>query len=202
VPCAPACPAARPEPGAADARVSADLRSLAPFDLLLALEEQLRAAGKADSRRQDGVPDAWTGLAFRLREHWLLVPGDEVREVIGRPRLTRVPGAKPWLLGVANVRGSLLPVTDLGALLDCGPAADAREQRVLALHQDGLPAGFLVDEVIGYRRFVPEDQRPSISATPSFQPWRLGAFHRDGRDWLVLSLKRLARSERFVQAAR
>lgn len=180
--------------------MSVDLRSLAPFELLLALERQLRGARSAGERRHDGRPDAWTGLAFRLRDRWLLAPGDDIREVIGRPRLTRVPGARSWLLGVANVRGSLLPVTDLGALLDCGPAVDGREQRVLVLQQDGLPAGFLVDEVIGYRRFAPEDQRPSIAAPPAFQPWWLGAFQRDGRDWLALSLKKLARSDRFVRA--
>lgn len=180
-----------------------DLRSLAPFDLLLALEQRLRGASSGGVEiAGNGAPEAWTGLAFRLRERWLVVPGDDVREVTGRPRLTRVPGAKGWLLGVGNVRGSLLPVTDLGALLDCGPAVEAREQRVLVLNQDGLPAGFLVDEVVGYRRFVPEDQRPSIPSPRAFQPWRLGAFHREGRNWLVLSLKKLARSELFIRAGR
>ncbi len=173
------------------------LRDLAPFDLLLAIEAQLRGGGDPPST---AGADAWTGLGFRLRERWFAVPGDEVREVTGRPRLTRVPGAKPWLLGVANVRGKLLTVTDLGGLLDCRPASEARDQRVLVLDLDGLPAGFLVDEVAGQRRFVPEDQRPAITAPAAFQPWRLGAFHREGRDWLVLSLTRLARSERFIRA--
>ena len=183
----------------ADAAV--DLRALPPFELLLALERRLRGA-RAGGRSPAAAAsrDAYNGLAFRVREHWLVAPADDIREVTGRPRLTRVPGARAWLLGVGNVRGSLLPVTDLGALLDCGPAGEARDQRVLVLNQDGLPAGFLVDEVAGYRRFLPDDQRPSIASPPAFQPWRLGAFHREGRDWQVLSLVRLARSERFTRA--
>ncbi|WP_439641897.1 chemotaxis protein CheW [Nevskia sp.] len=182
--------------------IGADLRRLPPFELLRALERQLRGAPGDHGRPAGSAPLAWTGLAFRLRDQRLLVPGDEIREVTGRPRLTRVPGARDWLLGVANVRGSALPVTDLGALLDGGPAGEAREQRLLVLQQDGPPAAFLVDDVIGYRRFVPEDQRPSITAAPALQPWRLGAFHRDGQDWLVLSLKRLARSDLFIRAGR
>lgn len=176
------------------------LRGLPPFELLLAIERRLRAARSGATTIATGNREAYNGLAFRLREHWLVAPADEVREVAGRPRLTRVPGAKAWLLGVANVRGSLLPVTDLGALLDCGPVVEARDQRVLVLNHDGLPAGFLVDEVLGYRRFVPDDQRPDIVSPPAFQPWRLGAFQREGRDWQVLSLLRLARSERFTRA--
>lgn len=183
----------------ADAPV--DLRRLPPFELLLALERLLREARAGGPATTATARDAYNGLAFRVREHWLVAPADDIREVTGRPRLTRVPGARSWLLGVGNVRGSLLPVTDLGALLDCGPAPDSRDQRVLVLNQDGLPAGFLVDEVLGYRRFVPDDQRPGIASPPAFQPWRLGAFHREGRDWQVLSLVRLARSELFARAA-
>ncbi len=173
-----------------------------PFELLLAIEQALRAARRerpaADAPGRDG--SAWTGLAFRLRELWIVAPGDDVREVSSRPRLTRVPGARTWLLGVANLRGNLLPVTDLGALLGQSPAPDGREQRVLVLNADGMPAGFLVDEVAGYRRFAPEDQRNGQPANAALLPWRLGAFHRDGRDWQVLSLRKLARSDVFALA--
>lgn len=183
-----------PPPGA--------LRGLAPLPLLRALEARFR--GRDRDRHADAAqtPEVWTGLAFRLREHWLLAPGEEIREITSRPRLTRVPGARAWLLGVGNLRGALLPVTDVGALLGQPPAGDGRDQRVLVLAQDGIAAGLLVDEVAGYRRFTPAEQRPAVTGPASFAPWRLGGFHRDGRDWLAVSLRRLARSERFTQAAR
>lgn len=173
-----------------------------PFDLLLAIERALRDVRRDAPGASDATPDTatWTGLAFRLRDLWLVVPGDDVREVTGRPKLTRVPGSRSWLMGVANVRGSLLPVTDLGALFGYPPGPDSREQRVLVLNADGVPAGFLVDEVAGYRRFAPEDQRDDPPRHPGLAPWRLGAFHREGRDWQVLSLRKLARSDSFALA--
>ncbi|GAC1631786.1 MAG: chemotaxis protein CheW [Nevskia sp.] len=170
-----------------------------PFDLLLMLEQRLRHA------RQDLTADestSWTGLGFRLHGLWFAAPREDVREVSVMPKLTRIPGAKPWLLGVANVRGNLLPVTDLAQLLGMPRPAVTRNQRVLVLNSEGLPAGFLVDEVAGYRQFAPGDQRHELAVgTGPLQAYLLGAFQRDGRDWLALSLRKLARSESFAHAA-
>jgi twitching motility protein PilI len=169
-----------------------------PFDLLLALEARVRAT-KLDLAA--GQSQSWTGLAFRLRDLWLVAPREDVREVIVPPRLTRIPGAKPWMLGVANVRGNLLPVTDLGSLLGWPVAPESRAQRVLTFNSDRLPAGLLVDEVAGYRSFAPADQRPDhVSDQPALAPYLLGAFFRDGRRWQVLSLHRLTRDPVFTQA--
>ena len=169
-----------------------------PFDLLLALEQCLRSA-RTDVTT--GESNAWTGLGFRLHGRWFVAPREDVREVTVPPRLTRIPGAKPWLLGVANVRGNLLPVTDLAQLLDLPRAAENRNQRVMVLNAEGLPAGFLVDEVAGYRQFAPGDQRHDlVRDTGTLEPWLLGGFHRDGRDWLVISLRKLARGDTFVHA--
>ena len=46
-------------------------------------------------------------------------PGfDEVVEILPMPQVTPVPGAQPWLLGVANIRGNLLPIVDLKQFLE------------------------------------------------------------------------------------
>lgn len=171
-----------------------------PFDLLLALEHRLRSA-RLDVNPASGETTSWTGLGFRLDGLWFVAPREDVREVSVMPRLTRIPGAKPWLLGVANVRGSLLPVTDLAQLFGMPQPVATRNQRVLVLNTETVPAGFLVDEVSGYRQFGTADQRHElVEGTGPLQPFLLGAFQRDGRDWLALSLRKLARSETFSYA--
>lgn len=177
-----------------------DLRAFReqPFELLARLEAQIRAA------RIDlvvGTAENWTGLGFRLGAEWLLAPQDEVREVIPPPSLTRVPNARAWLLGIANVRGSLLTVVDLHQVLGQDPVPPQRAQRVLVLKSARLPIGFLVDEVSGYRPFQPEEQLRR--ARPEGDPLagcELGAFHRDGRDWRAVSLYQLAASDGVRQA--
>jgi chemotaxis signal transduction protein len=42
---------------------------------------------------------------------------DRVREVVAAAPVSPVPGAPPWLLGVANLRGSVLPVIDTARAL-------------------------------------------------------------------------------------
>lgn len=149
-----------------------------------------------------GQAPAWVGLGFRLRDQWCVAPRDDVREVIIPPRMSRVPGTKPWLLGVANVRGSLLPVTDLGEWLGAQRiSVSDRANRVLVFNSERLPAGFLVDEVVGYRQFVPADQRHELKAdVPKLAPYLLGAFAREGRPWYVVSLRKLTAAPEFVNA--
>ncbi len=44
------------------------------------------------------------------------------REVVPRTPVVRLPAAPEFVCGVVNVRGTLVPLVDLGRLLDRGPA--------------------------------------------------------------------------------
>jgi purine-binding chemotaxis protein CheW len=82
-------------------------------------------------------------LTFRLGGQRYGLPAGRVREVARMPRLARVPHAPPSLLGLANFRGSVLPVLSFAALTG---QPGGREARVILL--DGAePVGIAVDEV-------------------------------------------------------
>lgn len=169
-----------------------------PFALLQALDARMRVA---HAELAAGGEQVWTGVALRVGEQWLVAPRADVREILSRPTLTRVPGAKAFLRGVANLRGALLPVTDLGLLSGAAAVVDRRDRRVVVLNSRHIPAGFLVDEVGGYRSFAPEDQRHALVAQARLpREWLLGVFVRDAQTWPVLSLQRVARSDVFVHA--
>lgn len=51
-------------------------------------------------------------LLLPLGRDWYALPLVNVREVVPAPAVTPVPGAPAWLLGVANLRGQILPVLD------------------------------------------------------------------------------------------
>lgn len=181
--------------------MAADLRAMRgdPFGQLLEIESRLRSA------RMDAVAgeaQTWTGLGFRIGQTWLVAPREDVREVIPPPPTTRVPNARAWMRGLANVRGELLAVVDLSGLLGLPAAEHHRVQRVLVLNSKRTPVGLLVDEVAGYRQFTPGEQRAEIAAqSPPFTPYLLGAFVHEGQPWLAFSLHKLAQDESFRSAA-
>ncbi len=171
-----------------------------PFELLRELERRGRAAAGA---RDGSAGREWVGVAFRLGPESFLVAREETREVMSLPpSLTRVPGARAWIRGLANVRGQLLPVIDLRQYLGSGVTAPGRNVRVLVVNHRDFPAGLLVDEVLGFRRFADAEFEPMPPPTlVRCERFLAGAFRRGSEAWPVLSLKLLVESPIFLQAA-
>src|SRR5690606_16543363 len=172
-----------------------------PFELLLELERRSRVAQTGQGR--DANEREWVGVAFRLSSESFLVAREETREVLGVPPiLTRVPGARSWIRGLANVRGQLLPVVDLRAFLGGGETAAGRSARVLVVNHREIPAGLLVDEVLGFRRFADAEFSPTVPPTiVRCERYLAGAFRRGAETWPVFSLRTPLESSEFLQAA-
>ncbi|MHB1017043.1 MAG: chemotaxis protein CheW [Coriobacteriia bacterium] len=56
-------------------------------------------------------------LKFRIGQEWYAVPIAMVREIHNEYTVTRIPRVPDYILGVVNVRGEIVSVTDLGALI-------------------------------------------------------------------------------------
>jgi twitching motility protein PilI len=132
-----------------------------------------------------------------------LIAREEVREVLGVPSpLTRVPGARSWILGLANVRGQLLPIIDLRQFFGGGVTPLARNTRAVVANHRDVPAGLVVDEVLGFRRFA-ETEFVSELPTTIVQAGRFlaGSFKKDSEQWPVLSLRTLLEDPAFTAGA-
>ncbi len=180
------------------------LRSLRdrPFELLKELEKRSRAVAAANVPETSAGPE-WVGVAFRMGGETFLVAREETREVLGYPAaVTRIPGAKSWVKGLANVRGQLLPMLDLRQFLGSGATTSGRNTRIVVVNHREIPAGLMVDEVLGFRRFA--EAEFNAEAPPTVircENFLAGAFRRGGEVWPVLSLKSLVESQSFLQAA-
>lgn len=171
-----------------------------PYELLRELERRGRAVS---SGRRASEGSEWVGVAFRLGPETFLVPREEMREVMSLPgHLTRVPGARGWILGLSNLRGQLLPIVDLRQFLGSGVTPTVRSSRVLVVNHRDVPAGFLVDEVLGFRRFT-EAEYVSVPPPTLVRCERFlsGSFRRGSDSWPVMSLKKLIEHPSFLQTA-
>ena len=105
---------------------------LSSFDLLQDYEQRslLHAPGRPEMIEAAGH---WRGVGYRLGKRRFVSSFDEIVEIITLPGVTPVPGANPWMLGVANVRGNLIPVVDLKQFLEGDRTVVHDGQRVLVI---------------------------------------------------------------------
>lgn len=173
-----------------------------PFDLLREIERRSRAAAAGAYGEDTGLVE-WVGVGFRLGNEQFVVARDEVREVLMvPPAVTRVPGARSWVRGLANVRGHLLPLVDLREFLGSGVGGVGRAARALVANSSEFPVGLLVDEVFGFRRFVDRElSDESPSTVIRADRFLAGSFRRGGEVWPVFSLNRLLDARDFQRAA-
>jgi twitching motility protein PilI len=173
-----------------------------PFELLAALERRGRSASAVPGEEATAGRE-WVGVALRMAGELYLVAREETREVLSVPtQITRVPGAKPWIKGLANVRGSLLPIIDLRQFLGSGVTPQTRNTRILVVNHREVPAGLLVDEVLGFRRFAENEfSGDTLSTIVRCERYLAGAFRRAQEQWPVLSLRLLVENPGFLDAA-
>ena len=173
-----------------------------PFELLAELERRARAV-TAQGGQDAASGREWVGIAIRMAGELFLVAREETREVLSMPAsLTRIPGAKSWIRGLANVRGQLLPIVDLRQFLGSGVTPPSRNTRIVVVNHREIPAGLMVDEVLGFRRFA--ESEFSGDAPPTVvrcERYLAGAFRRGAEQWPVLSLRSVLESSSFADAA-
>ena len=85
-------------------------------------------------------------LTFRLGERLYALGADDVVEVMRVPALARVPQSPPALLGIANLRGSVLPVASLRGLLGIEEQVQQPNARAIVLDA-GTRVAIVVDAV-------------------------------------------------------
>ena len=100
------------------------------FDYLVHFELQIKAR-KLFSPQNEETREEFLGIGFRVGEQILMVKMDEIGEIIDMPKCTKVGGTKSWFLGLANVRGNLLPITDLHGFMLGGWTSRHHSDRVL-----------------------------------------------------------------------
>jgi len=180
-----------------------DLKTLVdqPFALLQEMEKRSRAAvaGKGTGE----LAEEWVGIGFRIGQDQFVADRDQIREVLMLPdSMTRVPGAKRWVLGIANLRGHLLPLIDLKMLLGSGRSTLRRTTRVISVNHREIPAGLVVDEVFGFRRFIGNEFNSETPDTAvRCERFLHGAYQRGQDNWPVFGLYDLIESGAFLQAA-
>lgn len=145
----------------------------------------------------------WAGIRFLSQGRRLVCPVNEVAEVLVVPKMTPIPGVLPWMKGIANVRGRLLPIIDFSLyLFDESDYQRPHAKRLLVIEKGSLYCGLMVDEVLGRQHQSMETLIATDCVEPALRPYITGEFSsQDGEVWQIVSLVRLLESQHFLNAA-
>ena len=164
-------------------------------------ELQQRLAERMQAAREQTLIASW--LAVECAGVGLLFSLKQASEIFAPVPIRPVPYAKPWLAGVANLRGGLFTVVDLAVYLGLREPSLGRglapQSRLVSLGTDlNLNCALLVDRLAGLRS---DEQLPLAPAQPAGPlPRFAGALRRDeaGRTWQEINLEALSRQENFL----
>jgi purine-binding chemotaxis protein CheW len=122
----------------------------------MAKRSQPAAGPKVDAARAEDAPPVTPSIegsaqvehvvVFQIAEDSLGFRLDDVREIVRLPGLAFMPLAPRSLLGLANLRGAVLPIVSLRRLLDLPDAPPDEATRVVVINH-GAPVGFVVDRI-------------------------------------------------------
>ena len=131
-------------------------------------------------------------VSFELAGEKFAVPMGPVQEIIRLPDVARLPLAPPALLGLANLRGRVLPLLSLRRLVSLPDLPHHEASRALVIHCGGQALGFLVDRVCSVLHVESGELQPAAGIQSVVQADSLTGLIRrpapDGRDELLMVL--------------
>jgi len=101
-------------------------------------------------------------LEFRLASERYAVESRFVQEVHPLRDLTPLPGTPPFVPGIVNVRGQILPVYDLKKLFDLPEPGLTDLHRVLHVRGHDMELGLLADIVVSVRLIEADSLQASL----------------------------------------
>lgn len=169
------------------------------------------------AREQTGTGASW--LAVECAGYGLLFSLKHAAEIFAPVPLKPLPYAKPWMAGLANLRGGLFTVVDLAVFLGLRDAqtplaeqrgearVEASQARLVSLNPElNCNCALLVDRLAGLRgddqlRLDASDPASQAGAEGLRRPRFAGPRMLDeaGRSWQQVHLDALSKHEQFLQ---
>lgn len=152
---------------------------------------------------ETGIMETSRYLTFKLEDEVFALDVGQVREVLDLSPITKVPKAPPFMRGVINVRGSVVPVVDLRLKFGMPEIETTLDTRIvvmeLSLDSETVVVGAIADSV----HEVMELESGHIEPPPKIgSRWRTefikGIGKRDDRFIIILDIDRIFSSDELA----
>ncbi|QAS50977.1 chemotaxis protein CheW [Halobacillus litoralis] len=84
-------------------------------------------------------------IVFQIKDEEYTIPVEQVGSIERIMPITRVPGTKPFVKGVLNLRGVVTPIIDLRERFEIESTDNTEQTRIITVTIQGLNVGLIVD---------------------------------------------------------
>lgn len=109
-------------------------------------------------------------IAFHLGDLQFCIKTTSIREIRGWAAATPLPHAPPHLLGVMNLRGSVIPIIDLAAELSVRSTIDTTRAAIVVAEVGRTVVGLVVDQVADILSIGSDQIQPLPDLGTAFDP--------------------------------
>lgn len=162
-------------------------------------ERILRARAQALARPPRQAPAAGSMLElleFGLASERYALESRQVEEVHPLRELTPLPCTPPFIRGIVNVRGRIVPVLDLKKFFDLPERGLTDLHRIILVQGNGLELGLLADMIVGVRGVAADSLQPSLPTLTGIRADYLRGVS-DGH-LVVLNLERILADPKII----
>ena len=111
------------------------------------MSEHLENQNGQEAAMQEEPSSAERCLTFESGGLLLFLSTKYVTEIINGHSITHLPLVPPFVKGIINLRGQILPVVDIRVCMDKHEAEYTNKTCIVVLNVDNIPLGIVVDSV-------------------------------------------------------
>jgi len=141
-------------------------------------------------------------VTFRLDDETYGINVMQVREVLRHTEIAPVPGAPPYVLGIINLRGSVVTVIDTRTRFGLASADTTDNTRIVIIEVENQVVGILVDAVaeVVYLRQSEIETAPNVGTEESAK-FIQGVCNKNGELLILVDLEKLMSEEEWAEMA-
>lgn len=165
-------------------------------------------AGLAEGTRvSQGDSCAGKYLSFCLGNEEFAIGVLRVREIMGMQDITAVPQTPPYVKGIINLRGKVVPVVDLRLKFGMDPAEYTQRTCIVVVDVPGQAGRLLMGVIVDAVSEVLNVSASDVEDTPDFGegvaiPYLLGIAKTKGKVKMLLDIEQVLTSSEIQKLAR
>lgn len=129
---------------------------------------------------------------FRLAKEWYGIKLSGIKGIVKTEDLTFLPSSPEYIVGIFNLRGVIISVTDLKRVFNLPSDPFADSTRIVIVESGESETGILADEVIGIVEVPLTKIEPTLTTISSEKAEFIeGGFHSDGKLIGILSVEKI-----------